>query len=302
MPNELSTATGLDINTLSALVLNADLSKLTNEQRLMYYKHRCDAAGLDPATKPFDLITLQGKQVLYATKECSAQLSSKHGIVCEILEQKTDSGVRMVTVRARAKDGRQTDDIGCVPIANLSGADLANACMKAVTKAKRRAVLSLCGLGATDEEELDTVETSPASPPAMTLPKKQKTVDTIQPEAKPVPKVIEAEKVEPKSEPAPAPVKQDANDGTLGAFVLVVKTTSKAGETNGKKWERFGIYVMRPDGSECWLNTFDKKLYQTAERVKGGTSVFVKYKQGSKGIDLLAIDEQPADEKVDLPF
>ena len=62
-----------------------------------------------------------------------------------------------MTVRATAKDGRQTDEIGAVPIKGLQGENLANALMKAVTKAKRRAILSVCGLGLLDETEVDSI-------------------------------------------------------------------------------------------------------------------------------------------------
>ena len=42
-------------------------------------------------------------------------------------------------------------------IANLSGEKLANAIMKATTKAIRRTVLAHCGLGMLDETELETI-------------------------------------------------------------------------------------------------------------------------------------------------
>ena len=56
-------------------------------------------------------------------------------------------------------NGRQTQDIGAVPVAGLRGEELANAYMRAITKAKRRSTLSLCGLGdVLDVSELDTIE------------------------------------------------------------------------------------------------------------------------------------------------
>ncbi|EOV0478051.1 hypothetical protein ACOIM4_001927, partial [Campylobacter coli] len=44
---------------------------------------------------------------------------------------------------------------GALNIKNLGGDNLANAIMKAITKAKRRVTLSICGLGMLDESELD---------------------------------------------------------------------------------------------------------------------------------------------------
>jgi hypothetical protein len=60
-------------------------------------------------------------------------------------------------VTAQDPAGRLDHDFGVVNIAGLKGADLANAMMKALTKAKRRATLSIAGLGWLDETELDTM-------------------------------------------------------------------------------------------------------------------------------------------------
>lgn len=150
--------TTLGSDTIMRLVGGGDTAALTPEQKLTYYKARCEAAGLDNRTAPFQFIRLQGREVLYATKGATDQLASNHGIRVEIQSQATENGVRTVVVRAVAKDGRQTDDIGVVPVEGLKGGDLANAFMKAVTKAKRRAILSLCGLGMLDESELDTIK------------------------------------------------------------------------------------------------------------------------------------------------
>lgn len=168
----LSTAS-MTAATMLAVVTDGDCSRLTDEQKLSYYRARCEAAGLDPRAQPFMFTRLNNKLVLYAVKAATDQLAAQHGIACAILDQKTEGGIRIVTVQVRAKDGRQTEDIGCVEIAGKGGAELCNALMKAVTKAKRRAILSLCGLGMMDETELDTVphvvesgaETAHSEPP-----------------------------------------------------------------------------------------------------------------------------------------
>ena len=41
-----------------------------------------------------------------------------------------------------------------------------NAKLKAITKAKRRVTLSICGLGFLDETEIETIPTRPHSQPA----------------------------------------------------------------------------------------------------------------------------------------
>jgi hypothetical protein len=154
----------LDPETMQALVAGGDCSRLTPAQRTAYYAARCEAAGLDPRAQPFAFMRLNGKEVLYALKAASDQLAAKHGVKMEIVSQATEDGIRIVTVRALAKDGRQTDEIGAVPVKGLVGDALCNAMMKAVTKAKRRAVLSICGLGMLDETEAESI---PAAAPVV---------------------------------------------------------------------------------------------------------------------------------------
>jgi hypothetical protein len=74
-----------------------------------------------------------------------------------------------VTVRGRTRDGREDVEIGVVSVAGLRGDALANAEMKALTKAKRRLTLSLAGLGWLDETEAESIpgaqrEPAPALP------------------------------------------------------------------------------------------------------------------------------------------
>ena len=143
--------------TLLKLVSNGDTSSLSGEQKLAYYRARCEAAGIDARTAPFQFIRLQGKEILYATKYATDRLASKNQIKLEVISQTTEQDIRVVMVRAISADGRQTDEIGAVSIGGIKGSDLANAYMKAITKAKRRAVLSLCGLGMLDETEIETI-------------------------------------------------------------------------------------------------------------------------------------------------
>jgi len=149
---------GLSPEIVSSLVLNGDLSKLNSAQKVEYYNRLCDRIGLDPATQPFKLITLQGKQVLYADKGATQQLSQIYGISHEVTKKEKIEDVYVVTVRAKKADGRYTDEDGAVNVAGLKGDALANAMMKCVTKAKRRAVLALLGLAMLDETELDTIQ------------------------------------------------------------------------------------------------------------------------------------------------
>jgi hypothetical protein len=73
------------------------------------------------------------------------------------LEREKVEDIYLVTAYAQTSDGRQDSSIGAVSIASLKGDALANAMMKAETKAKRRVTLSISGLGMLDETELETI-------------------------------------------------------------------------------------------------------------------------------------------------
>jgi hypothetical protein len=115
--------------------------------------------GLDPFTKPFDILRLNGKEVLYCTRSGTQQLNKLHKVSHLITSRDTnvDAGVYIVTSKASLPDGRCTESIGAVNIAGLKGEAYANAIMKAETKAKRRATLDLLGLGVLDESEAETI-------------------------------------------------------------------------------------------------------------------------------------------------
>jgi hypothetical protein len=149
-----------------------DLSGLTEAQRVSYYLRVCDSLRLNPLTRPFEYVRLNGRLVLYATRAAADQLRRNHGVSLEIVSQGVQGDLYVVHVRARDKEGRTDEEIGAVPIAGLKGEALANAMLKAVTKAKRRATLSLCGLGWLDETEIQSIpEAQPVQgPPIEALP------------------------------------------------------------------------------------------------------------------------------------
>lgn len=148
---------------INSLILTGDMSKLSATQQTQYYNAVCKSVGINPLTQPFAIIVLQGKKTLYATKGCTQQLSDTRKINTEIKKKETIDSVYVADCRATMPDGRYTDDIGAVSIVGLKGAELANAMMKAITKAKRRAVLALCGLGMPDETEVEDITQHPAA-------------------------------------------------------------------------------------------------------------------------------------------
>jgi hypothetical protein len=149
-------ALAIPAEVMSSLILRGDISGLNSEQRVQYVSALCERIGLDPLTQPFKILKLQGKEMLYADKGCGQQLCKIYNISTEVTKKEKVEDVYVVTVRAKLGD-RFTDEDGAVTIGNLKGDMLANALMKAVTKAKRRAVLAIVGLGMLDETEIDTI-------------------------------------------------------------------------------------------------------------------------------------------------
>ena len=147
----------LDPKIQDSIVLRGDLSGLNEGQKRDYYLYRCRQVGLDPAAKPFDLLTLNGKQILYANAGATQQLCAIHKLSTQITHRERIDGIYVVSVRCTGADGRVSENQGAVDVSNLTGERLANALLKATTKAIRRAVLSHAGLGMLDETEVEAI-------------------------------------------------------------------------------------------------------------------------------------------------
>ena len=150
-------STPVDYSIMEQVIIKGDLSKLSAEERANYYMRVCTSVGLNPLTKPFEYITLNQKLTLYALKGATDQLRSLHGI--NIVDTKTEYVEELIVVTVTGEDrfGRRDSEIGAVAIGGLRGDAKANALMKALTKAKRRLTLSMCGLGMLDETEVETI-------------------------------------------------------------------------------------------------------------------------------------------------
>ena len=144
---------------IERVLLGGDLAKLTPDQKLSYYNNLCKSLGLNPLTRPFDYLNLKGKLVLYAKKDATEQLRKRWGVSVEECRHdfQKELGLYVVTAIGHDSEGRKDTGTGAVSVAGLKGDALANAIMKAETKAKRRLTLSICGLGMLDETEIETV-------------------------------------------------------------------------------------------------------------------------------------------------
>lgn len=205
----------LSPDIVHSLVINGDLSKLDPNQKVQYYTALCNRIGLDPITQPFKLIKLQGKEVVYCDRSGTAQLNKIHKISHQRTHSEKVEEVFVVYVKAMTPDGRFTESSGAVNIKGLYGDSLANALMKAETKAKRRATLDLVGLGILDETELETMPTSrivPTIAAPVPLPHIKDDVDLAAKAEEAKKRIAEQEAVEatkngqeqPKDEPKPS--------------------------------------------------------------------------------------------------
>jgi hypothetical protein len=183
---QLARQDSLPPEIMESIVTKGDLSGLTPAQMTQYYIQYCHALGLNPTTKPFTVLTFQGKKILYAGRETAAQLNKLYCVSHEVLKRYVENGCYCVEVRALLPDGRVTESIGIVNITRRDAQDkeiglmfgeaYANAIKKAETQAKRRATLDICGLGMNDEETERMPESKEPNESNINQPSKKVTI------------------------------------------------------------------------------------------------------------------------------
>ena len=149
---------------IESIVLRGDLSGLGPTERARFYTQMCEGLGLNPHAQPFAFLRLNGKEVLYATRGATDQLAAIHKLNREIVDgpKVIDlAGTKLVyaVCRATHPNGRVETATATVPLV-----DPVNVLMKCETKAKRRATLSILGLGVLDEMELETIPSNIQEP------------------------------------------------------------------------------------------------------------------------------------------
>lgn len=163
----------------------------------------CRALRLNPLTSPIQWIRLQGKDTLYVTRTATDQLAALYGLDRATVrgpEVVDIAGTKVVLcqVKATLPGGRSE-----VATATLPLVDPVNVLMKCETKAKRRATLSILGLGLLAEEELETI---PASQVERPRPPPVRSPVLVEPR----PEVErELQRVERQAETLPAPPDED---------------------------------------------------------------------------------------------
>lgn len=285
MTNDLTTVDAGEI--MESVIIKGDLARLTPAERSNYYMSVCKSVGLNPLTQPFAYITLNGKLTLYALRACTDQLRQLHGISVQVVERVNVDGLLAVHVRVTDKEGRQDEDFGVVTIGNLKGDAAANAMMKAVTKAKRRATLSLCGLGWLDESEIETIpgarvepqDDGPATKPPMKMAPK--------PAAKP-------------AAPAEPPVNPETGEVSPHAIII----SSKDGKFD---WIGFGKSYLaalksarNADECQAWEDANTQNLATMAKQAADVHARLTKAVQEQVGWTKDTAAQQAADDTGDI--
>ena len=236
------TTTGEAGAVMEQVVIQGDLEKLTPEMRVQYYLRVCESVGLNPYTKPFDYIRLNGKLTLYALKGATDQLRRIHGVSARVVSQERIDDVLVVTVEATDKAGRIDTEIGAVSVGNLKGDALANAMMKALTKAKRRVTLSICGLGMLDESEVETIPSAQHTGYINEIPSHPDTETIVAGAAE----VINAETGEIQDGPRNPSQMHPASDKQIKAIFAIGKAEGwTSDELRDVMVERFGVEHSR---------------------------------------------------------
>jgi hypothetical protein len=124
-----------------------DFSVLTKEEINTYTSFLCDKYGLDKSTQPIRFIKDKNSEniIPYLTRNATDQLRKNLGIsVIEENIQFSPNGLAcIVTVKVQDKEGRTDMDTGSVFIGGLVGNEYSDKIMTCVTKAKKRATISL---------------------------------------------------------------------------------------------------------------------------------------------------------------
>lgn len=141
---------------VESIVAHGDISGLGPAERAQYYIAQCARLGLDAHTQPFAFLKFQGKEVLYPTRGATDQLARIHAVSREIIDgpKLMDlGGIKCLFAVCRATYKGRTE----TAVATLPASDPIMGLMKVETKAKRRATLSILGLGMLDEMEVESL-------------------------------------------------------------------------------------------------------------------------------------------------
>ena len=156
-----------------------DSRSLGPEDRAAYVAAICKSLRLNPLTRPVQFLALQGREVLYLTRGATDQLAARHNLNRETLEGpdfRTMENVKVAycKVKVTLPSGRYEE-----ATATLKMTSPADDLMKVETKAKRRATLSILGVGVLSEEEAESIPASERADARREQPRPQPSAVTL---------------------------------------------------------------------------------------------------------------------------
>jgi len=169
----------LPMSTVNAQLHN-DWKGVSDSDKVKYSLAICKTLNIPTPMNPFKFISMNGKEVLYATKEAAELLAERNKISVTITNKyvERDSNLYVVEVRASMPGGRTFDNLAALSLAGKTGDIRANLMMKCVSKAIRRLVFSAVGLSVLDEDDLEAIRRN-GSPSSETHPPAQVTLPPI---------------------------------------------------------------------------------------------------------------------------
>jgi len=263
---------------------NGNLIGLSDDQKDAVLVKLCERYGLDLILSPFAKIDFRGVEKFYLTASGTDQIAAQQKLTREIVKFEIDTQLGLVRCEARVTNSDKTrseTSLAFYPVTKysqvkgadgkievkqitLQGEELANALMKSVTKAFRRATLSFVGLAGGEVEE----GAVPAS--------------SGQYQTAPAPVSIHAPVVEKQPAPAPvsipAPVVEKSN-----TVSTVTEVFSKDNQTHKEK-----IMMLLDAKMPAWkshaptikkLQTFLKAAQERKEVLLSDGEVFFGFEE-----------------------
>ena len=217
--------------------------------------------------------TCNGRELGSAMGEASSNEEKyrwRKALCQEEYDEATEDMRRMAFKRYQGKINR-------VPQLRVHVADISNTILKMAVK---RAEVALClqVTGASDVFAQDIEDLPPgmvhdeSAPPPPTMPKRK---------SKKPPKPTKGDNA-----PSPAPP-EDLELGIESELIGVIKSVAERETKTGKI--RYGVCITTDDG-EKWANTFDKKLYDDSESIKGQAGI-LHVKTTQYGLDLIGVGQ-----------
>lgn len=156
-----------------AAVMKGDWGGVQDSDRIIFLKHLCESLRIPLPLCPFQFIPMKGGKIaLYAPSEAFSLIAKKNAISTEIMANigdektglNTQTNTYTVIVKASDATGRFTVDYAKIYVGSKNGQDKADAEMKTITKAKRRAIKSLVGVSVYDEDDIEWMRRNNAQP------------------------------------------------------------------------------------------------------------------------------------------